>query len=189
MKLHSILCVLPILWILPERADAFVFDLNAFYYSDSFKVSGTSNETRIFGDVALGLNVDKKGAWIIGWNVGYVSANDQSTSNTTYTVSEMGPKFGYFLDKDRVFGIWATYNLVVNGAYNAGGGVAETWRGSSIKVEVGITPALDTDMFAGVKFIYHSETFNEVLIGATNYSQVAYSRAFIYPALNFSLRY
>jgi hypothetical protein len=173
-----------------QKAEAFILDLNLFYFSDTFKISDNQTSTRMFGDLALGLDVDKKGQWILGWNVGYVSAADQSTgSTTTYTVTEMGPKFGYFLDKERIYGIWATYNLVVNGAYSTGGGTAETWRGSSIKIELGVTPPINTEMFAGVKLIYHSETFNESLIGSTNYSQVAYTRSFIYPSLNFSMRY
>lgn len=144
----------------------------------------------MFGDFALGLGVDKKEHYIVGWNVGYTSATDDVASvNTTYTVTEMGPKFGMFFDKDRFWSIWATYNLVVNGTYSTAGGAAETWRGTSIKIELGVTPALDTEYYAGVKLIYHSETFVESLIGSTNYSQVAYSRAMIYPALNFSARY
>lgn len=39
------------------------------------------------------------------------------TTTDTYTVTEMGPKFGLFLDKE---------------------------RGTSLKVELGVTPALDT---------------------------------------------
>lgn len=170
-------------------ARAFVLDINAFYYSDSFKQSTQETQTRIFGDVMLGLAIDKKGLWVVGWNVGYVSATDQGATTDTYTVTEMGPKFGLFLDKERVYGLWATYNLTVSGTYSPGGGTAETWRGTSLKVELGVTPALDTEMFAGVKLIYHSETFNESLIGSTNYSQVAYNRAFIYPSLNFSMRF
>lgn len=143
----------------------------------------------MFGDLAVGLSVDKRGDYVVGWNVGYTSALDTATTDTNYTVTEMGPKFGMFFDKGHVWSLWATYNLSVNGAYSAAGATAETWRGTSIKVELGVTPALDTDYFAGVKLIYHSETFNESLIGSTNYSQVTYSRSFIYPALNFSLRY
>jgi hypothetical protein len=173
-----------------SNARAFILDLNMFYYSDAFKVAEQNNATRMFGDLGIGLSADKKGMYVIGWNIGYTSAVDQVAGvNTTYTVTEMGPKFGMFFDKERFWSLWATYNLVVNGTYSAAGATSETWRGSSIKIEMGVTPALDTEYFAGVKLVYHSETFNESLIGSSNYSQVTYSRSFIYPALNFSLRY
>lgn len=190
-KFLTITITITIILFATSRAHAFVLDLNAFYYSDTFKIADNQTQTRIFGDLGLGLDIDKKGQWVLGWNVGYVSAADQDETNgpTNYTVTEMGPKVGYFVDKDKIWGVWATYNLVVTGSYTAGGAAAETWRGTSIKIELGVTPPLDTDMYAGVKLIYHSETFSESLIGTTNYAVVAYTRAFIYPSLNFSFRY
>ena len=171
-------------------ARAIVLDLNAFYYSDAFKTAATATSTRIFGDLALGLNIDKKGDWVLAWNVGYVSATDQSDSDTdTYTVTEMGPKFGFFFDKEHFWSLWVTYNMNVTGTVKLGADPTQTWRGTSIKAELGITPSIGQDLYAGIKLIYHSETFVESLEGSTNYEVIAYTRAFIYPSLNFSFRF
>jgi hypothetical protein len=179
--------------LLSPKAHAFITDLNFFYYSDSFKIASATTQSRIFGDLAIGVDLDKKGRFYVAWNIGYVSAADTdaaTSTNTTFSVLEMGPKLGYFLDKDKIWSLALTYNynLLVIGTYS-NGGTAETWRGSSIKFELGYTPQVSESFWVGVKLIYHSQSFNEKIVGSSDYTQVAYTRAMIYPALNLSWRF
>lgn len=172
-----------------HSADAnYTFDLNTFYFSDSFTHSTNSTNTRTFYSASLNLAVDKSKTYMIGWSVLGFMAPETTTTNVTYTASDMGLRFQLNLGKNNSGILAVTYNLQATTKYN-GSGTEETLRGTSILVELGATPDVTDYMNVGFKLMYYAPTFKESLIGTTTYSQVAYKRATIFPAASVAWRF
>lgn len=179
-------------WILGSAAfgaDAnYTFDLNTFYFSDSFTHATNTTSNRTFYSASLNLAVDKSKTYMIGWSVLGFMAPETSSSNVTYTASDMGLRFQLNMGKNNSGILAVTYNLQASTKYN-GSGSEETLRGTSILVELGATPDVTDYMNVGFKLMYYAPTFKESLIDTTTYSQVAYKRATIFPAASVAWRF
>lgn len=171
--------------LLNNRAFAFSTDLNVFYFSDGLAAASTSSVTRTIWDFALLLNLTKKGDIVAGWSYGSVSTSDAATTTTTYTSSEMGPKFGYYFDKHLSWVLFLTYNLNTKINYNNGTTIEE-WRGSSLKAELGYLPHVTDEFAAGIKLVYYKPTIAEAIPSSNVLSKVSYSRTLIYPSISFT---
>lgn len=170
-----------------DRAHAFSMDTNLFYLSDSFSSSSDSTSTRMFADLSLNLDLANKGQFTIGWGYSILNLGDNNGSTeTSFSLTEMGPRFGYYIDKNKAWAMFFTYNLQAKATYDTGSTPLE-WRGSSYKFEFGYRPELFERLRAGMHLIYYSAAFSEELSNSTTYTLISNSRAIIYPA--FSLSY
>lgn len=141
----------------------------------------------MFIDASLNLDLAMKGHLTIGWGYSIINMSDTSSgTTTTFSLAEMGPRVGYYLDKDKSWGLFATYNLQSKATYDTGSNPLE-WRGGSYKLEFGYRPELFEQLRAGLHLIYYSAAFSEELSNSTTYALISNSRSLIYPA--FSLSY
>lgn len=168
---------------------ALTFDVNAFYYSDDLTAASTTVTSRLIWDFAIMLNLDRKGRVVMGWSYGSVAATDETASVTEYASTEMGPRFGYYLDKDYLWSVFFTYNLVSTADFTTGGGATEEWRGTTMRGELGYMPIATESFFAGIKLIYYKAAYNEQVTGSTTLATNSYGRAMIYPSLSFIYRW
>lgn len=168
--------------LLPGKAMAF-FELNAYYTSESLATTSTTTNNRMIIEGSIGFKVDKKGSYLVGWNYGMFSTTDTSTDTTTYTSTQMGPRFIYIIDKDQNWSIGAGYYLVTTGAYKAGSGTEEKWKGTALKLDFGYNHQVSDSFFAGLRLNYSSATYTEQLIGETTYATVSYSKTMMYPSI------
>lgn len=171
-----------------ESAYAFSIDFNGFYLSDSLKISSQNTSTKMFTDFALMLNLDRKGTIVAGWNYGIISVSESGSSTSDFSVSEMGPKFGWYMDKAREWYLGLTYNLQSTATYSASGSSEAEWRGTSLKVEAGWTPQVSEGFYIGLKLNYYAASFSESLTGTTDYSVISNSRSMIYPSISMTYR-
>lgn len=174
--------------IIPEKAFSAVFDLNLFYDSRTLTTSSAETGTKMFIEGAAMFEVLRKPHLVVGWAYGMFSTTDATTSTTTISTSDMGPRFGWFFDKQDFWSLFLTYNLLASASYAPGGGTAETWRGTSLKAEVGWAPEVSENLYIGIRLNYYSATYTESLEGSSNYEAVSYPRSFIYPSLSISYR-
>ncbi|NJL26096.1 MAG: hypothetical protein HC902_13630 [Calothrix sp. SM1_5_4] len=167
-----------------------VIDVDLFYFSDGFTYSSVNNEyKRTIWDVMIGLPLSRKGRWVLGWNYGSLTFSDSpGGTETSLTVSDMGPELSYYLNRDRTLEISFVYNIITKGTYNPGGDSTEL-RGTSMRVEVGYLPQITDSLLMGAKLNYYKATFNEEVTGQTTLSQVTHSRTVIYPSFAFTLRW
>ena len=180
--------ILQLLTFYSVNTRAFSLDSNLFYQSDTLSTSTESGSTKTFIDLSANLDLTKKGSFTIGFSYATSAISDKiSGTDTGYGLTEMGIRFGYFIDKDRSWGLFATYNLVVTGSYDDGSSEVE-WRGGSYKIETGYRPMISEVLAAGIHLVYHSATFSEELASGSSYSTVSYSRGLIYPAISISYR-
>jgi len=169
-------------------AHALTLDTSLFYLSDSFSATSDTTSTRIFGEFAVTINLDKKGQWVIGWSYNYMSITESGSTTSDFGLTEMGPKLGYYLDKDYIWSIFFTYNFQSKADYSSGSSTAE-WRGTSMKGELGFTPAFGENFNAGVKLNYYITNFNEEFTSGTTFSTISNSRSLIYPTIAFIYRF
>lgn len=170
-------------------AAAFSLDSNLFYLSDALDVSSSTTATKMFMDFSVNLDLSKKGDFTIGWAYSIITLSDEvSGTETQFGLTEMGPRFGYYMDKERLWGLFLTYNLQARADYKSGSTDVE-WRGSSYKMEIGYRPELTERLHAGMHLIYYTASFSEQLSGSTTFSLVSNSRAIIYPAFTISYRF
>lgn len=167
-----------------------IFDANVFYYSDTFTLATATSSKRTMYDFSVGMNLTKKGQLVLGWNYASSSfADDDGTTQTTLSVTDMGPKLAYYLDKELVWCIGVSYNLITKGSYSTGGGSAIEYRGSSIKADLGYLPQISESFYLGLKLNYYKPSLKEEITGQTALAQVSYGRAVIYPSIAISARF
>jgi len=169
-------------------------DTNLFYFSKGRTVTSedeTENQTLI--DLGFGFDIDKKGSFQIGWSVSSFSSTEATAitgtaTTTTLSASEMGPKFGYYIDKDQWWGVFLTYNLISTTTYKRGTGDEAKWSGTTIKAEVGFAPQITENIYGGLRLNYYIATFASQIVGTDTYSVISNTRSLIYPAIYFSYR-
>jgi hypothetical protein len=115
-------------WHCHRMPQPFSVDSNLFYLSDSLSETSNTTSSRIFGDIAVFIDLTKKGRWIVGWGYNYFSITESGTTESTFNLTEMGPKFGYYISKDKVWSIIVGYCFQSTADYSSGSTEAE-WRG------------------------------------------------------------
>ncbi len=189
--LQKIVLIVPVLLVLlvslQSRAGGFM-ELNAFYFSDAATVSTTSTRTEMLFDGCLGFDIDKTGMYQVGWNYSSHSVSDASTTTTTYTSAQMGPKFVFYFNKERTWALAGAYNLITTATYSTGGSTAEKWRGTSMNIEFGYGLPLSEAMRLGLRLIYSAASYTEV-VTTSSLTTVSYARTLIYPAIHMSFHF
>ena len=165
---------------------AFSLDTGLFYFTDAFTAASDASNSRTFIDVAATINIDKKGFYIVGWSYGILQATDESSSEVTYSLTEMGPIFGYYFDRAKAWPILLVYNLQATADYDTGSGSSQSLRGTSYRASFGYRPLISESLHIGMFLNYHTASFSESLVGSSTFSTVSYSRAVIYPSLTIS---
>ncbi len=176
--------ILVLLFFVSFEMKAANLELNGFYFTDSFSSTSTLASTYMTADGAVNLNLNKKGTLTIGW--AYTMINDVATasSTATFTTADMGPRFGWFLNKEKTWGLGLAYNIISNATYD-GSGTAVKWRGTSLKTDFGYAPEISENMYCGFRINYYSGSWIEQLVGSSTYSTVSYTRTWMYPSLYF----
>ena len=165
------------------RAQAYI-ELNGFYTGESLSTTSSSSDSRVFFEGALGFTIDKAGHYLAGW--GYASFTNNDTfagSSTTYTSTQMGPRFMYVFDKDKKWSFAAAYYLVTSANFSpSGGGAEEKWKGTAFKLDFGYNFPLSESFFIGLRMNYDSASYTEKFIGSA-YTAVSYTKTSIYPSI------
>lgn len=165
------------------------FDINLFYMSDTFVGSSESQSTKMMIDFAPTLDLTRRGALVLGWNYGIVSLSESvDSSDSKFSATDMGPKIGWYINRDRTWSLFFTYNLISTAKYDDGDGELE-WRGTSMKVELGYTIDFGSSLLMGAKLNYYSASYSEELSQSTNFEEISYSRSLIYPSLAMVYRF
>lgn len=166
-----------------------VIDLDLFYFTDSFAYSSqTKAYSRTFWDFMIGMPLTKKGQWVLGWNYSSYSFIDNPGTAETLTITDMGPKVVYYLNKDRTWVVSVTYNLITKGSYNGGSAVTEL-RGTSIRADFGYTPYMTDNLLMGAKLNYYKPTLSEEITNQTALAKTSNSRTVIYPSFAITYRF
>jgi hypothetical protein len=167
----------------------FAFDVDVFYFTDSFANNGTtSSYGRTMWDVAPMVGLDNKGTILIGWNYDSMSFTDTPSGTTTsLTVTDMGPKIVYYFNKSRTWVVAFTYDLITKANYSSGSTTAEL-RGTAMKGELGYMPEMFENIFIGAKINYYKATFSEQVV-STTLTKVTDGRTLIYPTFSATFRF
>ncbi len=169
-----------------SKAHAGIVDLNLLYYSESTTATTAAAGTKTFYDFCVGFGVYKGNAIVVGWNyASYSSSQTTGTTAVTYTSTQMGPKFIFFLNKDHNWRIGAAYNITSSANYQNGANTAETWKGTAYAIDMGYQFLLSDTLLFGARLNYSISNYSEKLIGAA-YSTTSSSQTFIYPSLGVS---
>lgn len=171
------------------RAASPMIDAGIFYFTDDFSYNSTSSSyKRLMWDLNLGLNLNKKGRWVLGWNYASYTLTENPGTETSLKITDMGPKLYYYLDKERTWVIAFTYNLITKADYSSAGTTTEL-RGSSMKAEFGYMPMMWEGVYMGAKLNYYKPSFKEEVTGGTSLAEVTHSRTVIYPTFAFTFRW
>lgn len=175
--------------LLSRPALALTLDANVFYFTDDLTAISTAANQRMAWDFSVMLNLSKKGGIVMGWSYASMAATDEvSTATTEYTSTEMGPRVGFYFDKNYTWSVFATYNLVARADF-ASGSTAEEWRGTTLRGELGYMPMATETLLVGAKLIYYKAAYNEQITGSTTLATSSYGRGMIYPAFALTYRF
>jgi hypothetical protein len=168
-----------------------VIDANVFYFTDGFTY-GTSPANaykRILYDLSLNLPFTKKNRLLLGWNYASYTFSDNTGTETSLKVTDMGPKLTYYFNKDRTWVAGFTYNLITKADYTPGGGTVTELRGTSMKFEAGYMPQMWENVLMGAKINYYKADFKEEITNQTALAQVTHNRTVIYPSFAVTFRW
>ena len=178
--------ILIVIFLASSHAKAALLDLNLFYISDSLTTATTASYGKTFYALCAALNIDHKGSYLVGWNYAtYSSSEAVGSATTTYTSTQMGPKFLVFLNKDHNWLLGLAYNILTSANDQAGSAPAEIWRGTAYSADFGYHQMVSESLMLGLRLNYSTSSYSEKLIG-TAYSTISYSRTFIYPSMAIS---
>ena len=158
---------------------AFV-ELNTFYSSDALATPSSTSDSKIYYEGCLGFGIDKGGRYLVGWNYSAFSKTDSGTASTTYTSTQMGPRFIFMLGKEKQWSIGAGYYLVTTGDYNASG-TDKQLTGTAFKVDAGYNFPITEGLMLGLRLNYSSATYTSQLVGGS-YSAISDTATLIYPS-------
>ena len=164
------------------RADAFI-ELGGFYYSQGQTTTATTSSARTFFEGTLGYRIDKAGQYLVGWGVASHSQTDSATVSTTYSSLQMGPRFLWMIDKAKNWSFGFAYYIVTKATYSDGV-TSETWKGTALHVDAGYNIPINESFLVGFRLNYSSATYTERLVGAATYSEISYTKTFIYPGIS-----
>jgi hypothetical protein len=175
--------------ILSVHANAFVFDTNAFYFSDKITATEDSGHDTMYFDVLLGFDLDKKGMYQVGWNYSsHSSTTDNDGDEITYkTTTQMGPGLVAYLNKSRSLRFGFAYNYKLVADYKANAGSEEEWRGTSMVANFGYQIRFDSAFSLGLRFNYVSATIEESINTADVKDDVSHKKTIIYPSIAFTI--
>jgi hypothetical protein len=165
-----------------SRAEAYA-ELNAFYKTEALSAATSSASSRMFVEVSLGFGIDHESRYLVGWNYGMFTTSDTTTTTTSYSSTQMGPRFVWFMNKAKTWSLGIGYNLVTTATFTPAGGTAEVWKGTALKFDVGYNFPLSENWFVGVRMNYSSASYSERLVGSTTYSTVGYTSVLTYPSI------
>lgn len=185
---HIAKFLLAFLTVAGGSAQALTLDANLFYLSDALTTTGDRTATSLFWDLAVTINMDKKGYWVIGWAYNSMTITETGSTSADFTLTEMGPKVGYYIDKAKVWSIFLVYSFQSQADFSDATSTAE-WRGTSYKAEFGFTPAFTESFHAGVKLNYYQANFSEQFVSGTTFSTISNARSIIYPTVAFVYRF
>ena len=161
-------------------AKAVVAELGLFYFTDDLSSTNTMQNSRTIYDFAVLMTSDGRRLLGIGWNYAGVSSTDNSTTETSYSSTETGPKFTYMFGREQNWYVGLAYNLLAKAQFSDASGEAE-WRGTSIKAEFGYLPKVSSRINVGVKLNYHQASYNEQITNTTTLTQTTNTKTMIYP--------
>lgn len=167
---------------LPMQTFGFV-ELNAFYFSQAETTATTSAAANTFLEAALGFRVDRPGQYLVGWGYASHSVTTSGSSTTTYTSTQMGPRFLWMIDKQKTWSLGFAYYLVTTASYSSGGASSDTWKGTALHVDGGYNLPVGDSFFACLRLNYSAASYAEQLAGGTTYSTISYSKTYIYPSI------
>ncbi len=163
-----------------------VLDLNGLYFSDALSGSSDQSNNRTFYQLFAGFSLDKKDQFQLGWSYTIHSTADTvSSTESTYSSTQMGPGFLWRIDKDRRWRLAAYYHLQTTGKFKSGSSSEEEWRGDSYSVDFGYQIPLTMNFEMALRLNYSAAAYNESF-DTTTKTDVSYSRSFIYPSIGFT---
>jgi hypothetical protein len=178
--LLTIVCLSILGFARPAQA---YLELNTFYSSEGLATASTAGATRMMIEGSVGFGIDKSHKYNVGWAYATHSASDTGSIETTYTSTQMGPRFIYVIDKDKRWSLGLGYYLVTTGTFKTAGGSEEKWKGTALKVDLGYNFPVSEDFFVGLRLNYSSASYSERLVGDTDYTKVSYTRTAMYPSI------
>lgn len=170
--------------VVAEPAQAF-FEGNFFYATDNETFASNNAQTHMIYNFAVGFSIDKAGKYLAGWGYTGDSQTTTTTSATTYSSTQMGPRFIFMLDRRKSYSLGLAYYLSTAASYSAAGGSAETWKGTTLLLDLGYNLEVASDTFFAIRLNYSSASYSERLVGSTTYSTVSYNKTLMYPSLAF----
>jgi len=172
------------------RAASPVFDINVFYFSDAMSFDGDdSSYSRIFWDIMVGMPLNSRKNWILGWNYDSYSFVDNPATETQLSIKGMGPKLIWYMNRERTWVLGLVYNLITTGAYTSASVNDVELRGTSLRAEVGYTAPLSESLLMGVKLNYYKASFSQKVTGGTTLEDVSDGRTVIYPSFTMTYRF
>jgi hypothetical protein len=177
------LLVLGVALLRPANSQGYV-ELSAMYLSDTLNPgTTTTSTTRMYIDGSIGFMIDKRGQYLAGWGYSMHSTSNGADNTTTYSSTQMGPRFLIYLDRDLTYVLGLAYLLVSSASYSDGAGTDETWKGTVIRADFGYAFAISPTLQLIGRFNYSMASYVEKLVGGTTYSTDASKQTAMYPSI------
>lgn len=125
----------------------------------------------------------------MGWSYASISTSDTDNNlENSYSSTEMGPRFGYYFDKEFIWSVFFTYNLSAKANVKINNQEVE-WRGTTMRGELGYMPKWGDSLQVGLKLVYYKSSYGEEIPASKVMTEVSYGRTMIYPTISMIYRF
>ena len=167
-----------------------------FYFQHSFHYGSDADDVENLESTAmrnisfLGAGFGDNGRWIVGQSIILSNKeykNDSMTSTSSLSLLELGPRIQYYFNQNKTVYISGAYNFYAKGDREQDG-QSQKVSGTSMFFNLGIQSRISKKFYFGLSLNYHTVSIDESTVETTQ-STVSHSYTFIYPAVEFSLRF
>lgn len=171
------------------NAEAFVVDVNGFYFTDGLETTSEATSSKMMADASVGLSLVQDEWFLIG--LSFLSGNftDESGGTTNkWVTNDMGLRLFVFIDRIKNWGLGVDYNVDARSKLVLGSNT-EYWRGSSYKIDFGYTPLLFHKVYFGVRVNYYVANYDQSSSDNVTFVAEKNTRTMVYPSLYLGLRF
>jgi hypothetical protein len=187
MKIKLLLFSIGFTFVFTKSSYAGFFINTSFNY----QTESASKETQDFGSMKLstlvGATLGGKGQFVIGPVLTIQSNSNKTSASNTFSSTEFGAKFYFFMGSELNYGIGAGYNISLTGDRVTSSGT-EAMQGSSFTGCFTYQFKVAKIIYLGLSMNYHSISLSKVTAGSTT-SDDSSTYSYIYPALDLSIRF
>ncbi len=159
-------------------------------YSSESDNAETTSHSAMRNILTVGAQFGSSGQWAIGQNAvltSYSMKNSSMSSASTLSLTELGPRFQFYVNETRTIYLSIVYNFYAKGTRGLAG-QNQTVSGTSLIFTGAYQLKVTKAFYLGLSLNYHQISLSEASTASVK-TDISQSYSHIYPALSISFRF
>ncbi|WP_413944249.1 hypothetical protein [Bdellovibrio sp. HCB-162] len=180
--MKKLFAVLIIILMTSQARAGLLLEVGGTYLSDTLSTSATKTSSKYFYNVGVAFSLNKN-FWG-GWNYSGISHTNKDTTTETFSSSDTGPYVKWQFGKNELYNLSAAYNILSRATFSDGTST-ETWQGTSMWFQFGVSPEVKPGLRIGASINYYLASYTKKTVSNVE-SNASNSKSWIFPMLSVS---